>query len=232
LGDELPSGDFNGKARQVSTPLRRILIADDHAAIREGIRSLLASHPNWQIVGEASDGHEALRLARQLQPDITILDYSLPLMNGLELTRTIKRELPRTEILIYTMHDREELLVDILRAGARGYVLKSDTGSHLVAAIEALSLRKPYFSSEISETLLDHFVDSCRPEGNISSLTSREREIVQLIAEGKINKQIAHILDISVKTVETHRATAMHKLKLRSTAELVRYAVRNNIVEP
>lgn len=215
----------------MSSPLRRILIADDHQAMRQGVKSLLDSHSNWQIVAEAADGHEALKLARETQPDIAVLDYSLPLMNGLELTRVLKRDLPRTEILIYTMHDREDLLVEVLRAGARGYVLKSDTGQHLIAAVEALSLRKPYFSSEISETLLDHFVDSSRSGAGASPLTSREREIVQLIAEGKINKQIAHLLEISVKTVETHRATAMHKLKLRTTAELVRYAIRNNIVQ-
>ncbi len=216
----------------MSSPVRRILIADDHQAIRQGLRSLLGSHANWQIVGEACDGHDALRLARDTQPDIAVIDYSLPLMNGIELTRAIKRELPRTEVLVYTMHEREDLIIDVLRAGARGYVLKSDTGPHLIAAVEALALRKPYFSSEISETLLDHFVATNDGEGGVSTLTSREREIVQLIAEGKINKQIAHLLEISVKTVETHRSTAMHKLKLRTTAELVRYAVRNNIVEP
>jgi DNA-binding NarL/FixJ family response regulator len=216
----------------MSSPVRRILIADDHQAIRQGLRSLLGSHANWQIVGEACDGHDALRLARDTQPDIAVIDYSLPLMNGVELTRAIKRELPRTEVLVYTMHEREDLVIDVLRAGARGYVLKSDTGPHLIAAVEALALRKPYFSSEISETLLDHFVTTNEGKGGVSTLTSREREIVQLIAEGKINKQIAHLLEISVKTVETHRSTAMHKLKLRTTAELVRYAVRNNIVEP
>ncbi|HVJ03216.1 MAG TPA: response regulator transcription factor [Sphingomonas sp.] len=215
----------------MSSPTRRILIVDDHQAMREGVRSLLAAHANWQIVGEAADGHTALRMARETQPDIAVIDYSLPLMNGLALTRVLKHELPRIEILIYTMHEREDLIVDVLRAGARGYVLKSDSGTNLVAAVEALALRKPYFSSEISETLLDHFVHSHEDSG-ASTLTLREREIVQLIAEGKINKQIAHLLDISVKTVETHRATAMNKLKLRTTAELVRYAVRNHIVEP
>ena len=215
----------------MSSPTRRILIVDDHQAMREGVRSLLAAHANWQIVGEAADGHTALRMAREMQPDIAVIDYSLPLMNGLALTRVLKLELPRIEILIYTMHEREDLIVDVLRAGARGYVLKSDSGTNLVAAVEALALRKPYFSSEISETLLDHFVHS-HEDSSTSTLTLREREIVQLIAEGKINKQIAHLLDISVKTVETHRATAMNKLKLRTTAELVRYAVRNHIVEP
>lgn len=212
--------------------VRRILIADDHQAMRQGVRSFLDSHSGWEVVAEAGDGREALRLARETQPDIAILDYSLPFMNGLELTRAIKRDLPRTEILIYTMHDRESILIDVLRAGARGYVLKSDSGTHLVAAVEALSVRKPYFSGAIAETLLEHFVESDHSPGKGIVLTPREREIVQLIAEGKLNKQIAYILDISVKTVETHRAAAMHKLKLRTTAELVLYAVRNNIVEP
>lgn len=210
----------------------RILIADDHQATRQGVRTLLESHADFQVVGEAADGREALNLAVETKPDIAILDYSLPLMNGLELTRAIKHELPRTEILIYTMHDRESILIDVLRAGARGYVLKSDSGVHLVSAAKALAKRKPYFSGAISETLLEHFIDTNHSTDKSIMLTAREREIVQLIAEGKLNKQIAHMLGISVKTVETHRAAAMHKLKLRTTAELVLYAVRNNIVEP
>lgn len=210
----------------------RILIADDHQAMRQGVRSLLESHPSYQVIAEAGDGREALELAREGKPDIAILDYSLPLMNGLELTRSIKHDLPRTEVLIYTMHDRESILIDVLRAGARGYVLKSDSGAHLIAAVGALARHKPYFSGAISETLLEHFIESGHSSDKGVMLTAREREIVQLIAEGKLNKQIAHLLNISVKTVETHRAAAMHKLKLRSTAELVLYAVRNNIVEP
>jgi DNA-binding NarL/FixJ family response regulator len=200
--------------------------------MRQGVRTLLESHADFQVVGEAADGREALNLAVETKPDIAILDYSLPLMNGLELTRAIKHELPRTEILIYTMHDRESILIDVLRAGARGYVLKSDSGVHLVSAAKALAKRKPYFSGAISETLLEHFIDTNHSTDKSIMLTAREREIVQLIAEGKLNKQIAHMLGISVKTVETHRAAAMHKLKLRTTAELVLYAVRNNIVEP
>ncbi len=210
----------------------KVLIADDHQAMRQGVRTLLESHADFQVVGEAANGREALDLALDTKPDIAILDYSLPLMNGLELTRAIKHELPRTEILIYTMHDRESILIDVLRAGARGYVLKSDSGIHLVSAAKALAKRKPYFSGEISETLLEHFIETNHPNHKGIMLTTREREIVQLIAEGNLNKQIAHMLSISVKTVETHRAAAMHKLKLKTTAELVLYAVRNNIVEP
>jgi len=210
----------------------RVLIADDHQAMRQGVRTLLESHADFQVVGEAANGREALDLALDTKPDIAILDYSLPLMNGLELTRAIKNELPHTEILIYTMHDRESILIDVLRAGARGYVLKSDSGIHLVSAAKALAKRKPYFSGAISETLLEHFIETNHGGEKGIMLTAREREIVQLIAEGKLNKQIAHMLNISVKTVETHRAAAMHKLKLRTTAELVLYAVRNNIVEP
>jgi DNA-binding NarL/FixJ family response regulator len=210
----------------------RVLIADDHQAMRQGVRTLLESHADFQVVGEAANGREALDLALDTKPDIAILDYSLPLMNGLELTRAIKHELPHTEILIYTMHDRESILIDVLCAGARGYVLKSDSGIHLVSAAKALAKRKPYFSGAISETLLEHFIETNHGGEKGIMLTAREREIVQLIAEGKLNKQIAHMLNISVKTVETHRAAAMHKLKLRTTAALVLYAVRNNLVEP
>jgi DNA-binding NarL/FixJ family response regulator len=216
----------------LSEPPLRILIADDHQAIRQGVRAFLENREGWQIVGEASNGREALRLARETSPHIAIVDYSLPQMNGLELTRALKRELPRTEIVIYTMHDEESILTEVLRAGARGYVLKSDPSAHLVSAIEALARGKPYFSAEISEALLDHFVDPRQGNNGSTVLTAREREIVQLIAEGNINKQIAHILAISLKTVESHRAATMHKLKLRTTAELVLYAVRNHIVQP
>lgn len=216
----------------MSSPIRRIVLADDHEAIRLGVRAALSVHPDWRIVGEASDGREALELVRSTQPDIAVIDYSLPLMNGLELTRAIKRELPRTEILIFTMHDREDVLAELLTAGARGYLLKSDSSKHLVAAVEALAMRRPYFSGNVSQTLLDRFIESSARESSTSLLTPREREIVQLIAEGRLNKEIATILGLSIKTVETHRAAAMHKLDLKTTAELVRYAVRNNIIEP
>jgi DNA-binding NarL/FixJ family response regulator len=208
---------------------RRVLIADDHDVVRRGVRTLLETRPNLSIVAEATNGRAALEDARETRPDIAIIDYSLPELNGLDLTLALKREVPRIEVLVYTMHDREDLILDVLRAGAKGYVLKSDTERHLLAAIDALSIRRPYFSGVISETLLERFLDSS-PNAQ-ATLTHREREVVQLIAEGKINKEIGYILNISVKTVETHRAAAMHKLKLRTTAELVRYAVRNNIIQ-
>jgi DNA-binding NarL/FixJ family response regulator len=211
-------------------PIKRILIADDHDVIRRGVRALLETRADLQVVGEAANGRDALALARQTIPDIAILDYSLPELNGYDLTVSIKRELPRTEILIYTMYDRESMILDVLRAGARGFILKSETEEHLFSAINALAIHRPYFSGGVSETLLEQFLRT-KPQTALSALTRREREIVQLIAEGKINKEIARLLDISVKTVETHRATAMHKLKLRTTAELVRYAVRNSIIE-
>lgn len=214
----------------MSGPTKRILIADDHDVIRRGVRALLETRPNLRVVAEASNGRDALIAAKETEPDIAIIDYSLPELNGYELTVSLKREAPRVEILIYTMHDRESMILDVLRAGARGFILKSETEEHLFAAINALSIHRPYFSGGVSETLLEQFLKT-KPQTAHSTLTHREREVVQLIAEGRINKEIARMLEISVKTVETHRATAMHKLKLRTTAELVRYAIRNSIIE-
>lgn len=212
-------------------PIKRVLIVDDHDALRRGIRALVETRPSFAVVAEAASGHAALEEARRTQPDIAIVDYSLPELNGLDLTLALKRELPRLEILIYTMHARDEIITGILKAGARGYVMKSDSEEHLLAALDALAVRRPYFSGAVSEALLEQFLQSNR-HLNVGVLTHREREVVQLIAEGKINKQIADTLDISVKTVETHRASAMHKLKLKTTADLVRYAIRNSLIEP
>ena len=191
---------------------------------------MLETEPYYQVVGEAANGREGLEVARQVRPDIAILDYSIPELNGLDLSHSLKREFPRIEILLYTMHDREEIIMNVLRAGVRGFVLKSDTEQHLVAALDALSIRRPYFSGAISDTLLEQFLDS-KPHALASSLTHREREVVQHVAEGRINKEIAARLNISVKTVETHRASAMRKLKLKTTADLVRYAVRNQLTQ-
>jgi DNA-binding NarL/FixJ family response regulator len=214
----------------MSSLAKRIMIADAHDVVRRGLRMLIESQENLEIVAEAATGIDALLAARESSPDIAIIDHCLPELNGLDLTRSLKREVPRIEVLVYTMHDNEELVMTMLRAGARGFVLKSDSGRQLLAAIDALSIHRPYFSGAISETLLDQFLRS-KPSSPTFGLTHREREVVQLIAEGKINKEIGQALSISIKTVETHRAAAMHKLKLRTTAELVRYAVRNNIIE-
>src|SRR6187200_961787 len=214
----------------MTSPIRRIMIVDDHDAVRRGVRNLVETKPYYQVVGEAANGRDALELARDTNPDITILDYSLPELNGLDLAHSLKKNHSRMEILLYTMHDREEVIMEVLRAGVRGFVLKSDAERHLIAALDALSIHRPYFSGAISDALLHQFLDS-KPQALASSLTHREREIVQQVAEGRINKEIAQRLNISVKTVETHRASAMRKLKLRTTADLVRYAVRNQLIQ-
>lgn len=211
----------------------RILVADDHDVVRRGLRDQLSQHEGWEVCGEAGNGREAVNLALKLAPDVAVIDLSMPELNGLEATRQIRRELPRTEVLIFTMHETEHLIREVLAAGARGYVLKSDAGRHLTSAVEALSHRKPFFTATVSEALLEAFLSSAKPdEGSVfRTLTDREREIVQLLAEGKSNKQIATQLSISVKTVETHRATVMRKLDITSIVELVHYAIRNQLVE-
>jgi len=207
----------------------RVLIADDHPVVRSGLRLVLEAQPRCEVIAEASDGREAIAKAIETIPDIAVVDYSLPLVNGVEVTRQIRSRLPKTEVLIFTVHDNDELLRNALDAGARGYVLKTDAKQHLIAAIDALAAHKSYFSSKISEALLKSYV--AKPGFGASPLTNRERGIVQLIAEGQSNKEIARHLNISSKTVETHRGAIMRKLNLSSPAALVRYAVRNRLVE-
>lgn len=209
--------------------MTRILIADDHEVVRSGLRSILEAQPRWDVVGEAADGKEAIRKAIELKPDVAVLDYSLPLINGVEATRQIRARIPTVEVLIFTMHDNEQMIYDLLKAGARGYLLKSDAKRFLLTAIESLAAHRPFFTAKVSETLLESYLTKSLTSESV--LTSRERGVIQLIAEGHSNKQIANILNISVKTVETHRASAMRKLNLSSAAALVRYAVRNRIVE-
>jgi DNA-binding NarL/FixJ family response regulator len=180
-------------------------------------------------VGEAADGKDAIRKAIELKPDVAVLDYALPLVNGVEATRQIRARIPTVEVLIFTMHDNEKLIYDLLKAGARGYLLKSDAKHSLLAAIESLAVHRPFFTAKVSETLLESYLTKAGTAENV--LSSRERGVIQLIAEGNSNKQIANILNISVKTVETHRAAAMRKLNLTSAAALVRYAIRNKIIE-
>lgn len=209
----------------------RIFIADDHEVVRRGVRTVLETCPGNEVVGEAADGNSAVRDATALKPDVVVLDYSLPQLNGLDVTRRLRQSTPRSEILIFTMHERESIIWEVLDAGARGYLLKSDADTQLLDAVSALAQHRPYFSWRVSEAILEEFLDKHhRPTGNV--LSPREREIVQLIAEGKSNKVIGRQLDLSIKTVETHRASAMRKLSLTSTADLVRYAVRNNLIVP
>jgi DNA-binding NarL/FixJ family response regulator len=207
----------------------RILLADDHNVVRKGVRKTLEEYNDWKVCGEASDGREAVNLALELKPDIVVLDLTMPELNGIEATRQIKKSLPQTEVLIFTMHKTEEMILSAFEAGARGFVLKSKDELELVEAIKAISLHKPFFTTTVSEALLDNLL---RPSPRDSILTDREREVVQLLAEGKSNKEVAVALDISVKTVDAHRATIMQKLEINSIAELVRYAIRNHLIEP
>jgi DNA-binding NarL/FixJ family response regulator len=232
MSKDIRLADADGNDRiwkEDNTQVTRILIADDHDVIRSGLRSILEAHPNWKVVAEASDGKDAILKAIEAKPDVAVLDYSLPLVNGVEATRQIHARLPRTEILIFTMHDNEALIKELLKAGARGYLLKSDANRDLVAAIEALEIHKPFFTAKVSEALLESFLRGTGELG--TTLAHRERSVVQLIAEGHTNKQIAQLLNISVKTVEAHRANVMRKLNLSSSADLVRYAIRNKLVE-
>jgi DNA-binding NarL/FixJ family response regulator len=209
--------------------LLRILIADDHEIVRKGLRDIVEGHPNWQVCAEAADGREALDMALREQPDIAILDVSLPILNGVALTRRLQKECPNSRVLMFTMHDDDETISSALAAGARGYVLKSDSEDHLSAAISALGANRPYFSAPVSELLLDAALNE-RKRSRLESFTVRELEVAQLIAEGNGNKQIARRLDISVKTVESHRAAAMRKAGVRSAAEFVRFAIKHNLI--
>jgi DNA-binding NarL/FixJ family response regulator len=208
----------------------RILIADDHDVVRSGLHAILSSQPGWEVVAEAEDGKRAVELAAQTQPNVAILDYQLPIINGVDATREIQAFLPQTEVLIFTMHESEPLIRELLEAGARGYLLKSDARRFLMAAVEALAHHQPFFTGRVSETLLSAYLANRAPPGDL--LTPRERNVVQLVAEGRSNKEAASLLGINLKTIETHRATAMRKIKANSTADLVRYAIRNKLVEP
>lgn len=213
----------------------RIVVADDHDIIRRGLKQLLTAHAGWEVVAEAKTGREAVTVAEQLRPEIVVMDISMPDLNGLEAARRIKKSLPRTEILILTLHFSDQLVREIVEAGVRAYIMKSDADKDLVSAVEALSNHRSFFTARAADMLLDGFSrphSAPDPQALLRSrLTSREREIVQLLAEGKSSKEVAVALGISVKTAETHRANIMRKLELHSVSELVRYAVRNQIIE-
>jgi len=211
----------------------RILIADDHEVARKGIRSLLDNHAGWEVCGEARDGREAVTCASKLKPDVLLLDIGMPNLNGIDAARQILTIMPEARILMLTVHDSEQVVREVLAAGARGFLLKSDTGRDLVTAVEALQHHRTFFTSRVAQIMLDGYL---RPhsESETSSqcvLTPREREVIQLVAEGKSTKEVATALSLSVKTAETHRTNLMRKLDLHSVADLTLYAVRNGIVQ-
>jgi DNA-binding NarL/FixJ family response regulator len=213
----------------------RILIADDHDLMRRGLKALIESRPGWQVCDEAHTGQEAVTKAAKLKPDVAIVDISMPELNGLEAARRIREASPHTEILILSVHYSDQLIRDILRAGVQGYIVKSDSDRDLLIALEALANHKPFFTSKAMEVVLTKFDRSGPRLSNDEvvgdRLTSREHEIVQLLSEGRSSKKVATLLGISVKTAETHRANVMRKLGIHSVSELVRYAVRNQIIE-
>ena len=212
--------------------LLRILTADSHDVLRRGLRSLLTSHPGWIVCGEAKNGLEAVRLTMELKPDVVILCVEMTGLNGIEATRQIKRLQPGTEVLVYTAHDEEHIVFDAVKAGANAHVLKTDSESTLVEAISRLANHVPYFSSKAAQTLVGRLAKERQESTTTHALTDREREIVQLLSDSESNKQIAVRLQISVKTVEAHRAAIMRKLGFTSVTELVRYAIRNQLIEP
>jgi len=213
----------------------RILIADDHDVMRDGTRSLIERQPGWEVCGLAGTGREAVAQAIQLRPDIVIMDMSMPELNGLDAAVQIRRRLPRTEILMFTAHETEDLVREVFEVGAKSFIYKSDAHEFLVEAIQSLAQHKPFFTSKVSEILFSDLIN--RAEGNSNGahpgqrLSEREREVVQLVAEGQSNKEVADKLGISVRTAETHRASILRKLNLDSVAGLVRYAIRNKMIE-
>jgi DNA-binding NarL/FixJ family response regulator len=213
----------------------RILVADDHELVRRGLVTLLSSRPSWSVCAEASTGREAIALASEHRPNIVVMDIAMPGLNGLEATRKIRKMLPKTEVAILSLHYSDQLVREVLDSGARAYILKSDASRDLLSAIDALINRQVYFTSGATQVLIDGFYGpphAQRPALMRTALSAREREIVQLLAEGRSSKEVATVLGISVKTAETHRANIMRKLEMHSVSELVRYAVKNCMIEP
>jgi two-component system response regulator NreC len=211
----------------------RLLLADDHSVMRSGLRALLERQPNLEVVGETENGREAVRLAESLKPDVVVMDVGMPLLNGIEATKAIMKEQPNTVVIILSMHADESYVMRALKAGARGYLLKDSAAADLLNAIQAVSQNKSYFSPKVSHILAEDYVRVLKQKGEVDSyelLSDREKEILQLIAEGKANKEVATSLNISPYTVETHRKHILEKLNLHNPAELILYAVRKGII--
>ena len=211
----------------------RILVADDHTLVRHGLCKILEDQPDWEIVAQASDGREAVRQILELQPDVAILDVGMPLLNGIETTRQALRRLPNLHVLILSMYADEAYITQALQAGAHGYLLKDCADTELIRAVSAVAVGKSYFSPAVARVMLDDYVRHLSQKGIVDrydSLSEREREVFQLVAEGHSTKAIAELLSVSPATVETHRAHIFQKLDIRSTAELVLYAVRRGVI--
>lgn len=211
----------------------RVLLADDHAIVRRGLRSLIETQPDIEVVGEAADGLEALRLCEEQHPDAIILDVAMPKLNGIEVAERVQK-LPRTpSVIVLSMHADESYIIRALAAGARAYLLKDATDEDLIPALRAVAAGKPFFSPSVTGVLIEDYVRQLQARGLTDSyhlLTDREREVLQLLAEGRSNKEVAALLDVGLSTVETHRANLMQKLNLHNTAEIVLYAVRKRII--
>jgi DNA-binding NarL/FixJ family response regulator len=216
-------------------PKLRLVVADDHSLMRRGICDLLEAQPGWEVVAQAANGREAVDAVARTRPDVLVIDLAMPELNGLTAAREILRSFPRVEIVLLTMHNTDQTIREVLGCGARGYVLKSDAEQDLVAAVRAVAQGKPFFTPSVAEVVLKGYLrQNARPETpeRMQELTTRERQVVQLLAEGKGNKEVAVAMRVSIKTVEAHRSNINRKLSIRSTSELVRYAVRNAIVAP
>lgn len=221
-----------GVSNEQGENVKRVLVADDHESVRRGIGELIDAEQGFEVAGEAKNGIEAVEQARILNPDIAVLDMNMPQMNGLETARRITKELREVEVLILTFTDSESLAQEALHAGVHGYMLKSDASRDLMTAISSLAQRRPYFTAKVAHTVLNGYLEAtANSGGSRQDLTAREREVIQLLAEGKSSKEVAVIHNIALKTAETHRMNLMRKLNLHSICDLVHYAVRNRIID-